>query len=129
MGGKLKVLQVSSGLDPRTGGTATAAVSLARGGNAALRRAKRHLRDWYLRHVDRIVVSSDLEARDSALGDDPRCIALAHPVLDESLAPSAPPESRSPGAPLRVGFLGRFHPKKNLHLLVEALAGAPGAQL
>src|SRR5260221_10438603 len=29
MGGKLKVLQVSSGLDPRTGGTATAAVSVA----------------------------------------------------------------------------------------------------
>src|SRR5579862_9101449 len=29
MGGRLKILQVSSGLDPRTGGTATAAINVA----------------------------------------------------------------------------------------------------
>src|SRR5207253_137250 len=40
---------------------------MARGGNAGLRAAKRVLRNWYLKHVDAIVTSSELESRDSEL--------------------------------------------------------------
>jgi glycosyltransferase involved in cell wall biosynthesis len=100
---------------------------MARGGNAGLRHAKRALRGWYLRRVDRIVVSSDLERRDSALDDDPRAIVIPHPVLDER-APPPPPAAPSDGA-LRIGFLGRLDPKKNLHRLVKALAAAPDVRL
>jgi glycosyltransferase involved in cell wall biosynthesis len=100
---------------------------MARGGNAGLRLAKRGLRRWYLRRVDRIIVSSDLERRDSELDDAPRTLAIPHPVLDET-AP-APPPAAAPGSALRIGFLGRLDPKKNLHRLVKALDGAPDARL
>ena len=100
---------------------------MARGGNAGLRLAKRHLRRWYLRRADRIVVSSELERADSALDDDPRALAIPHPVLDESLP--APPARTPTGGALRVGFLGRLDPKKNLHRLAEALGDAPGVEL
>jgi glycosyltransferase involved in cell wall biosynthesis len=74
-------------------------------------------------------VSSELERRDSVLDDDPRVLAIAHPVLDETAPepPAAP--GRAPGDGLRIGFLGRLDPKKNLHRLVTALADAPGARL
>jgi glycosyltransferase involved in cell wall biosynthesis len=100
---------------------------MARAGHAGLRLAKRRLRTWYLARVDRIVVSSALERRDSELDDDPRAVAVPHPVLDET-AP-APPAVRRPAGALRIGFLGRLHPKKNLHRLAKALADAPGVQL
>jgi glycosyltransferase involved in cell wall biosynthesis len=100
---------------------------MARGGTRGLRLAKRVLRGWYLRRVDRIVVSSELERRDSGLDDDPRTIAIPHPVLDETVpAPAAAPAL---GGALRIGFLGRLDPKKNLHRLVKALATAPDARL
>jgi glycosyltransferase involved in cell wall biosynthesis len=100
---------------------------MARGGNAGLRLAKRMLRTWYLRRVDRIVLSSDLERTDSGLDHDPRALAIPHPVLDETLP--APDPGAAPGATLRIGFLGRLDPKKNLHRLAKALADAPAAQL
>ena len=100
---------------------------MARGDNRALRLAKRLLRGWYLRRVDGIVVSSELERRDSELDDDPRTIAIPHPVLDETAPP--PPPAAPDGGALRIGFLGRLHPKKNLHRLVKALAAAPGVRL
>jgi len=100
---------------------------MARGGSAALRLAKRVLRDWYLRRVDRIVLSSALERTDSRLDDDARALAIPHPVLDETLP--APDPGGAPGATLRVGFLGRLDPKKNLHRLAKALADAPAAEL
>ncbi|HUA51409.1 MAG TPA: glycosyltransferase family 4 protein [Candidatus Sulfotelmatobacter sp.] len=91
------------------------------------RLAKRMLRRWYLKRVDRIVVSSELERHDSGLDDDPRALAIPHPVLDET-AP-APASGYRPGDGLRVGFLGRLDPKKNLHRLAKALADAPGVRL
>jgi len=100
---------------------------MARGGNRMLRLAKRLLRGWYLRRVDGIVVSSDLERRDSELEDDPRTIAIPHPVLDETVP--APPPAAAGSGPLRIGFLGRLDPKKNLHRLVKSLAAAPGVRL
>ena len=91
------------------------------------RLAKRVLRRWYLKRVDRIVVSSELERLDSGLDGDARARAIPHPVLDEA-APARTSVHR-PGDGLRVGFLGRLDPKKNLHRLAAALADAPGARL
>jgi glycosyltransferase involved in cell wall biosynthesis len=100
---------------------------MARAGNPGLRVAKRVLRAWYLARVDRIVLSSALERRDSGLDADPRARTIAHPVLDETV-PASPPVPR-PGDGLRIGFLGRLHPKKNLHRLAKALAEAPRVRL
>jgi glycosyltransferase involved in cell wall biosynthesis len=72
-------------------------------------------------------MSSDLERTDSLLDDDRRALAIAHPVLDETADGPAP--GRVSGDGLRIGFLGRLDAKKNLHLLVKALADAPGARL
>ncbi len=96
-----------------------------------LRWAKWLLRDWYVRKADRIIVSSDLEARDSLLADYPRTEIVPHPVFDET---DPQPLRRLQGpepdwSPLTVGVLGRFHPKKNLSLLIDAVAEAPGVRL
>jgi glycosyltransferase involved in cell wall biosynthesis len=100
---------------------------MARAGSPGLRHAKRWLRGWYLKRVDRIVLSSALERADSGLDDDPHALAIPHPVLDEAAAAPAP---RAPnGGALTIGFLGRLHPKKNLHRLAKALAEAPGVRL
>ncbi len=103
-------------------------------GNASstpLRWAKLLLRDWYVRRLDKIIVSSDLEARDSRLIDHPRTEIIPHPVFDET---DPQPLRRLQGpdpdwSPLTVGFLGRFHAKKNLSLLIDAIAEAPGVRL
>jgi glycosyltransferase involved in cell wall biosynthesis len=100
---------------------------MARAGTAGLRLAKHVLRRWYLARVDRIVLSSELERRDSELDDDPRALAIPHPVLDETAPTPAAAHASADG--LRIGFLGRLHPKKNLHRLAKALADAPRVRL
>lgn len=100
---------------------------MARGRNAGLRAAKRVLRRWYLARLDRIILSSDLERTDSELDDHPGAVTIPHPVLDETL--QAPMTARPQHAGLHLGFLGRFDGKKNLHVLVRALADAPGVRL
>jgi glycosyltransferase involved in cell wall biosynthesis len=91
--------------------------------NPVLKWLKRPIRRWYLARVDGFLMVSDLELRDSLLADDPRAVSVALPACDErDPAPERPP--REPGG-LTVGFLGRFHPKKNLALVIKALARCP----
>jgi glycosyltransferase involved in cell wall biosynthesis len=103
-------------------------------GNAsstALGFAKKALRAYYLKSLDRIIVSSDLERRDSLLADHERTVVLRHPVFDEQ-SHELIRRLRGPDpvwAPLVVGYLGRFHPKKNVGLLIDALDMAPEVKL
>jgi glycosyltransferase involved in cell wall biosynthesis len=84
--------------------------------------AKRVLRGTYLALFDLVVVSSPLEQRDSGDPGGRRTTVIPHAVRTvERSAPSI----RKPGL-LRVGFLGRLHPKKNLPRLIEAVASLDG---
>lgn len=103
-------------------------------GNASSRLlgwAKKGLREYYVRSLDRIIVSSDLERRDSLLEDHPRTVVLRHPVFDEI---TYEPVRRLRGpdpewSPLVVGYMGRLHPKKNVGLLIDALDMSPDVKL
>jgi glycosyltransferase involved in cell wall biosynthesis len=97
-----------------------------RAGNKALIRLKALLRRRYVARADRIVLSSELERLDSLLGDNPCAVVIPHPVFDET-GPDTVPPARA--GRITIGFLGRFHKKKNLHLLIDALALAPNVRL
>jgi glycosyltransferase involved in cell wall biosynthesis len=99
-------------------------------GGAVKRMIKRRVRAWLLRSGDAIVFSSALERRDSI---EPRYLAksmvIYHPVLDDERPPQRQ-RSRSRAADgLRLGFLGRFHPKKNLEILLEAVSQTSNVSL
>ncbi len=93
--------------------------------SAVLVRTKRRLRRWYLARVDRMLLSSDLERLNSGLDGDSRAAALPHPAVDERV-PTPPP---LPHDGYVVGFLGRFHPKKNLDVLIRAVARCANVRL
>jgi glycosyltransferase involved in cell wall biosynthesis len=78
--------------------------------------AKRLVRRLYLRHLTAIVFAAQMELIDSLSGTGTRAVVIAHPVE----LPSVVARRRAPG-PLRIGFLGRFDPKKNLELLLHSL--------
>lgn len=87
----------------------------------AKRIAKRILRVLYLNAFDTVVVASTLEARDSrARWMRARLVVIPHAV---QLPPAAiRSQAWAQGSNLRVGYLGRFDPKKNLDLLIAAVA-------
>ncbi|HEV8686703.1 MAG TPA: glycosyltransferase [Gaiellaceae bacterium] len=80
------------------------------------RAAKRLLRRVYVRAFDVVVCASQLEHDDSLRHQRGRAIVVPHPVPSQQRVIHPRQEG-----PLRVGFLGRFHPKKNLALLIKAL--------
>jgi glycosyltransferase involved in cell wall biosynthesis len=88
-------------------------------------RIKLALRALYLRWTAVFVVNSQLEADTSVpeIGAD-RVNVTYHPVVEPD-TPHAEPRSLGTGERLRVGFLGRLHPKKNLPLVIDALAQLP----
>jgi glycosyltransferase involved in cell wall biosynthesis len=98
---------------------------MSRGGNAMLIRLKALLRRYYVRHSAAIILSSELERLDSRLD---HATVIAHPVFDERRA-FEPPTAHAADDPITIGFLGRFHKKKNLHLLIDAMALAPAIHL
>jgi glycosyltransferase involved in cell wall biosynthesis len=100
---------------------------MARAGNGWLKQAKRVLRWWYRLKTDRFILASELERLDSALPER-SAVAIPHPVLDERL-PAPAPRSFPADGPYTVGFLGRIHPKKNLHRLIRALPLVPDLRL
>src|SRR5690606_8365115 len=90
-----------------------------------LRSAKKILKTYYRRHADAVVFSSPLELADSTdAAPWRRSAVIWHPVFDETVRASVPPESEG-AAGLRIGMLGRFHAKKNIGLVIQALAGLP----
>ncbi len=98
---------------------------IAQSPNAVTKFLKPNLKARFLKKFDLFVMSSGLEARDSLpmeIASSPRTTIISHPVYDDTLRTlSARPQSAD-GSPLRLGYLGRLHPKKNLRLLIEALA-------
>lgn len=93
--------------------------------------AKSWLRGWYLDRVTSWVLSSELERQDSGLDRAANAVAIPHPVFDELAghAEAHPPPPLAGERPIRVGFMGRFHPKKHLDRLIAAVAEAPGVEL
>lgn len=88
---------------------------------------KKWLRRYYGRHIDLFVMSSQLEARDSlpaVVEPSGRVAVIPHPVFDETKNRSATKAAtRAPGG-LALGYLGRLHAKKNIHIILQALQGA-----
>ena len=87
------------------------------------RRQKQLLRSLYLRYATLFVLASDLEARESLpLSAAQRTVRF--PLVDvRGEVPALHP--RGQRQCLRVGFLGRIDPKKNLGLLIDAMAALP----
>lgn len=91
--------------------------------SAGRRRQKLLLKALYERWTTLFVLTSRLEAEDSLPGST-RVRPIPYPLFDPRL-PLPPLRPRGKGPALRVGFLGRFDPKKNLDLLIDALVGLP----
>jgi glycosyltransferase involved in cell wall biosynthesis len=85
-----------------------------------VRLVKRVLRRAYLRLFDVVVIASPLEQRDSGDSRGERTAIVPHAV--RAVVPSTHTDRE--GVALRVGFLGRIHPKKNLEVLIRAVANA-----
>ena len=91
--------------------------------SAARRREKLLLKRLYLRYATLFVLSSDLEVEDS-LPATARYRTVYYPLVDDRcVLPALRP--RGGQRELRVGFLGRIDPKKNLDLLIDALGQLP----
>lgn len=89
--------------------------------------AKLGLCRLYLRLVDLFVFSSELERRTSLIGQRRgTSVVIPHPIEVGTRTNGRHSAAQSP---LRVGFLGRFDPKKNLAVLLEAVVDMPDVQL
>lgn len=94
---------------------------VSKGSNPARVAIKRRLKTFYLKNLALVVFSSNLEAQDSV----PSGMTLGSTVIPHPLrrALEAPQRAKTGGRrPFTVGFLGRFHPKKNLDLLLRAVS-------
>lgn len=96
--------------------------------NRFLKAMKRPLKKYYTRVADAVAFASDLEMRDSGVDGHrpPEWVTMYHPVYDER---QDHVDSRvfmtGREDPFRLGYLGRFHPKKNIEMILNALARLP----
>ena len=81
-------------------------------------RAKLWMRALLMRYVDLLLMTSDMEYADSIRPNE-RAVVVPHAVVAD--IPEQPPEE-PPVPPLVVGYIGRLHPKKNLDVLLRAVA-------
>ena len=95
---------------------------LSRGG-IGIRTAKRAGVRGYGRAADLIVCSSPLEMRDTQSAGLPteKLTWIYHPVVDERVSTTPPQRPARGSSGLRVGYLGRLHPKKNVAMLIDAV--------
>jgi glycosyltransferase involved in cell wall biosynthesis len=91
-----------------------------------VRALKRFLRRVYMRSFDLVVMASELERRDSSCkGTRARVVVVRHPI-ERTEAPSRRSASITETVSmLRLGFLGRLHPKKNLDVLFRTVGVLP----
>jgi len=89
------------------------------------RLVKRFLRRLYVAFADAIVVSSELELSTSLVGWRARrkFAVVPHALAMDAAGPLADVETKS--TDLTLGFLGRFDKKKNLPVLLSAVAAGP----
>jgi glycosyltransferase involved in cell wall biosynthesis len=100
---------------------------LAHGG-VGIRTAKRAGVRAYGRAADLIACSSRLEMRDTESAGLPasKLTWIYHPVIDDRVQPGlSEPRADAQGG-LRVGYVGRLDPKKNVDLLIDAVARLDG---
>jgi glycosyltransferase involved in cell wall biosynthesis len=97
-------------------------------GGSGIRLAKRTGARLYGRAADLIVCSSPLEMRDTELAGLPgaKLTWIYHPVIDDRASAVASPPRATERRRLRVGYLGRLHPKKNVALLIDAVGQLDG---
>lgn len=82
-------------------------------------RAKLCLRRFLMRHIDVVVMTSEMEHADSIRPGE-RAVVIPHAVVSET---PEKPLTEPPLPPLVVGYIGRLHPKKNIEVLLRAVAG------
>jgi glycosyltransferase involved in cell wall biosynthesis len=93
-----------------------------RRGHIVRRTAKRGGLHLYSRLTGAVVCSSRIEADEAIASKVPRSKVtwIYLPVVDDRVRPETP-AARAPDTNLRVGFLGRLHPSKNLKVLIDAI--------
>lgn len=82
-------------------------------------RTKLWLRGLLMRYVDLLVMTSEMEYADSVRPGEAATV-IPHPVTS---GPPATLVASTPIPPLTVGYIGRLHPKKNVDILLRAIAG------
>jgi glycosyltransferase involved in cell wall biosynthesis len=101
-----------------------------RGSSRIKHRLKRFMKSLYLKYSSCMIVASELEARDSVYsGSSIDCHVLYHPVFEERAVAPVPRRWPAKIRQLKVGYLGRFHAKKNIELLIRAVADLKGISL
>lgn len=80
--------------------------------------AKLCVRAFLMRYVDLVVMTSEMEHADSIRPNE-YAVVIPHAVVAD---PPEKPLTEPPFPPLVVGYIGRLHPKKNLEVLMRAVA-------
>ncbi len=88
-------------------------------GSQVKRRAKLMLRAIVLRCITIVAFNSELERSDSDVPTDAETAVIAHAVI-EAIEPKG--RDGTEGDQFVLGYLGRLHPKKNVEMVIEALA-------
>ena len=89
-------------------------------------RAKKALEQYYAANCSLFVFASELEKSDSLKrGTTARTVVIRCPLVEEDETRVTERLPTEFGTPLRIGFLGRFHPKKQLDVLIESLTLLP----
>jgi glycosyltransferase involved in cell wall biosynthesis len=89
---------------------------------------KPRLRRYYARRIGLYIMASALEARDSRSGGPAatgRAAIIPHAVWDDRAPLPSPRDALGIESPLRLGYIGRLHGKKNVDMLLRALSGLP----
>lgn len=100
-------------------------------GPARLKHAVKQLvKMLLLRCSDAVIFASQVERKES--GGHSSCRhteVFYHPVVDERVAPALPRAFAPETTALRLSYLGRFDPKKNIELLFEVVEKLPRTSL